>query len=307
MDSSGPFLSGPAFSVGTPRLLDELEIAGEIDSEDMNLFRERGLERYCDDDRPLSEACIATVLLTLEKTSLRPSQIDAIVFANSSSSWTSAEEKDLLGAFAAAGFDRKIILGLHMQACSALNCALRVASDMLRQSTGKNVLVVVFGRAKGPGERVGPATVFSDGAASCVVSSERGPFHILASEALTTPNLASLPFGDARLMTLAYKELCHMARSILAKTHIAPAQLRGVFGSNTNCGSLELIAEAAGVNQRTIYKEDLSKYGHVFACDNLIGLTNFCSTQKVLLGEYFLLLSWSPYVVGASLLCASGE
>ena len=134
-----------------------------------------------------------------------------------------------------------------------------------------------------------------------------GSFQVLASEALTTPSLASLPFGDATLMTLAYKELCNMASSILAKTHVAPAQLRGVFGSNINCGSLELIGEAAGVNQGTVYKDDLSKYGHVFACDNLIGLANFCAHQKVRLGEHFLLLSWSPYVVGASVLCASAE
>ena len=172
--SLGSFLRGFAFTVGKTRRLEELESAGEINSEEMEIFRQRGLERYCDDDRSVPEACIATVLLTLEKSSLAPSQIDAVVFANSSSSWTSTEEKDLLTAFAEAGFDRKTILGLHMQACSALNCALRIATDMLGQSTAENVLVVVFGRAKGPGERLGPATVFSDGAASCVVSSAGG-------------------------------------------------------------------------------------------------------------------------------------
>jgi 3-oxoacyl-[acyl-carrier-protein] synthase-3 len=298
------FLSGAAYSVGASRPIEDLEATGNIDRETGNLLRSRGLQRYCDDQRRPHVACLAAISETLESVSLTASHIEAVVFANSGGPWTSAQEVDLLAGLAKAGFERKYIIGLNMQGCSAFSSALQMAANMFSGSSIKNVLVVVFGYANGPAERLGPATVFSDGAAACVVSAERGTFRILVSRTSTNPCLAGLNTGDPKLLTASYKDLRQLIASVLDQAGVASADLQAVFGSNTNLGSLELVADATGVRDEIVYKRDLSNLGHVFACDNLIGLTNYCRSSNVRAGEHFLLLSWSPYVVGATVLCA---
>jgi 3-oxoacyl-[acyl-carrier-protein] synthase III len=168
----------------------------------------------------------------------------------------------------------------------------------------KNVLVILSGRVKKHHRRLGPldATVFSDGVASCTISSEHGEFEVLASYSRTNTYLASIGSSTFRSAGIAFENLRDVCGRIYAASGLRPEDIRAVIGSNLNLASLHLMAEAAQVDPDQVHADDVARLGHVHACDNLIGLHNYREGRTLRPGDNFILFGWSPHVASASLL-----
>ena len=172
------------------------------------------------------------------------------------------------------------------------------------------MLVILCGRRKAQSRIAAQgATVFSDGAASCVVSSEHGRFEILANESRTNTYLVTVertPQNAARHLEVGLRDLKDVADRVYARVALDPEKIRTLFGTNGSLVYLHLMAQAARLSSNRIYDEDVARLGHVHSCDNLIGLKNFADANRVSAGDHYLLLAWSPYIVSASLLrCVS--
>jgi 3-oxoacyl-[acyl-carrier-protein] synthase III len=303
------FLSHIAYSVGAAQPIETLQ--GQLSTAELESFRQRGLRSYRDDPRSVPQMCVASALGTLRDAGLDPGDVDSLLLVSSNAD-ALVEDDDETALFAAlheAGFERARIIGLTLQACSACGDALRVAGGLVRGGgASRPVLVVVFGQKRT--DRLGPQAnlVFSDGAASCVVSGERGTFEVCASESITNTQLGSMGrAGSIAQFHGGMIELRDVARRVSEDAGVRLDDVRALLGTNAGVGHLHLMAQAAGVPIEKVYEGDVEDYSHLHSCDNLISLKHYSERYRLAAGDVFLLLSWSPHVFSASVLrcCAS--
>jgi 3-oxoacyl-[acyl-carrier-protein] synthase III len=298
------YLSHIGYSVGVQRPVEALQEKESISPEGIETFRQRGLRGYREDTRSVPEMCMASALQTLDTAGLRPEDIDSVLFASSNSD-VLVEDDDETALFAAmreTGFERGRILGLTLQACSAVGDALKVAGALAEEPDASPILVVVFGQKKKT-SRLGPQAnlVFSDGAASCLVSAREGAFKICASEGITNTRLGEMGRGGSIAQFQGgLVELREVTQSVCRAAGVSTDEIRAFFGTNAGVGHLHLMAHAAGVPEGRIYEDDVAGYSHVHSCDNLISLRHYSEKNELAPGDVFLLLSWSPHVVSGA-------
>ena len=303
------FLSGLAYTVGMIKPIDVLAGVDNISPELVNTLKSRGLKNFCEDPRTIPDMCLDSALQTLKATNLSPAQIHAVVFTSSNSDGLIADDDEtaLFAALHTAGFAKTRIIGLTLQACSACGEAFQIACDLINDPA-KRALVIVFGKKKM--NRVGPQanTVFSDGAASCIVSASAGDFEICASESMINIYLGSMGRSGNVAQThgglLDLRELC---RKVYKESGVQAKAVRAFFGTNASLGHLNFMAQAAGVPLNKVYQDDLQEYGHLHSCDNLISLKNYSNKYGLAVNDYLLLTAWSSHVLSASVLRYSGS
>jgi 3-oxoacyl-[acyl-carrier-protein] synthase III len=302
------FISGLAYSVGKIKPIDELAGAENVSVELMNMLKSRGLKHFCEDSRTIPEMCLASTLQTLQSTNLNSSQIAAVVFTSSNSDGL-VEDDDETALFAAlhsAGFVKTRIIGLTLQACSACGEALQIACDLINHPE-KKALVIIFGKKKA--NRLGPQanTIFSDGAASCIVSAGSGDFEICAIESMINTYLGSM----GRALNVAQThggllDLRELSRSVCKKSGVDAKAMRAFFGTNASLGHLNFMAQAAGMPLDKVYQDDVAEFGHLHSCDNLISLKNYLTKHSLNPNDHVMLTAWSSHVVSAAVLKYTG-
>jgi hypothetical protein len=186
--------------------------------------------------------------------------------------------------------------------------ALRLATDLVAgDGRSERVLVLLYGKVL-PGEgRIGwhGETVFSDAAAACVVSrASTDGFEVLASEVLTSPKLLWLRDVGAHKQYLeqCLASLGTVTRNAMRRAGIVLDDVECAFATNGSRSYHNIIASAVGLPVKRVYASDLPLFGHLFSCDGFVGLTNYMSANECSSGACYLLVSWSPYVVAASVL-----
>lgn len=304
MNGTKHFLSGLAYTVGEIRPIDALAGVDSVTVELLNTLKSRGLKNFCEDSRTIPEMCLASALQTLQATNLTPAQIHAVVFTSSNSDGlvTDDDETALFAALHAAGFVKTRIIGLTLQACSACGEAFQIACDLINDPA-KKALVIVFGKKRA--NRVGPQanTVFSDGAASCIVSSGSGDFEICASESMINTYLGSMGRkGNINQTHGGLLDLRELSKRVCEKSGMQPKAMRAFFGTNASLGHLNFMAQAAGMPLEKVYQDDVAQYGHLHSCDNLISLKNYSTKHPLAPNDHMMLTAWSSHVVSASVL-----
>jgi 3-oxoacyl-[acyl-carrier-protein] synthase III len=247
---------------------------------------------------------MASAMQTLQLTNLTPAQIHAVVFTSSNSDGLVADDDEtaLFAALHAAGFAKTRIIGLTLQACSACGEALQIACDLINDPA-KKALVIVFGKKKA--NRLGPQanTIFSDGAASCIVSSGSGEFEICAIESMINTQLGSMGrSGNVAQTHGGLLDLRELSRKVCAKSGVQAKAMRAFFGTNASLGHLNFMAQAAGMPLDKVYEDDVAAYGHLHSCDNLISLKNYSTKHPLAPNDHVMLTAWSSHVVSAAVL-----
>jgi 3-oxoacyl-[acyl-carrier-protein] synthase-3 len=283
MNGANRFLSGLAYSVGRIKSIDALAGTESASTELLDTLKSRGLKNFCEDNRTIPEMCLASALQTLQKTNLTPAQIHAVVFTSSNSDGLVADDDEtaLFTALHGAGFTKTRIIGLTLQACSACGEALQIACDLINDPA-KKALVIVFGKKKA--NRLGPQanTIFSDGAASCIISSDSGEFEICAIESMINTYLGSMGrTGNVAQTHGGLLDLRELSKRVCEKSGVKPKTMRAFFGTNASLGHLNFMAQAAGMPLDKIYEDDVAEYGHLHSCDNLISLKNYSAKHAL--------------------------
>jgi 3-oxoacyl-[acyl-carrier-protein] synthase III len=301
------FLSGIAYSVGIRRDIETLSETDGVSAEILADLKQRGLRQYYEEERSIPVACMSSALDTLKSVSLAPEEIDIILLATSNAHWVNTldEETALFAAFREAGFSRTRLIGVSLQACSAFGESARIAADLIgSENSTTKVLVILFGRKETP-SRLGPAatTVYSDGAASCIVWNEPTGFEIVASESLFNITLGAMGrLGNFDQFVGGVQDLGDICKRVYEKAGTSPENVRTLFCTNGSLVHLRVMANAAKIPIDRVYGEDVARFAHVYSCDNLISLKNYASENKLQPGDQYLLLGWSPHVVSAAIL-----
>ncbi|MGY3621899.1 hypothetical protein [Bradyrhizobium sp. USDA 10063] len=307
MQSGLPKISSICYSVGQIRPIEALVELGIADQNAIESLAARGIQNFCEDSRPAHDMCTSCIGDTLLESGLQPSDIGAVVLGHSMAKWDFKEEQSLLAALASMGFSRTQIFGVSMQACTAANAALDLARLLVSSSSGpKNVLVIVFGKDC-EGNRLAPqaATLFSDGAVSCIVSSDSGALEIIGAASLTDPALATLEWAEPnfpKYLVSGVASLRKVCESVYSQSRISSRDIAAVFATNGSSIYLQMIGSASGVADNHVYRENLPRYAHVYGCDNLIGMRDRMLAQDFKSGEYIISVAWAPNVASACLL-----
>ena len=244
------YLSHVAYSVGAARSIDRLEEDEGLPPELLAAFHQRGLEEYRHNERSLADMCVASAVETLDSAGIGADAVDSILVVSSNAD-AMVEDDDETALFAAlhgAGFTRGRVIGLTLQACSAFADAMRVAGAIAASNDGRPVLVVVFGQ-KQKTSRLGPQEnlVFSDGAASCLVTADGGTFEFLAGESITNTELATMGRGgNIAQFQGGLMELRDVAHRVCEKAGVRVDDMRAFLGTNAGVGHLELMATRRG-------------------------------------------------------------
>jgi len=303
MSATRSYLSGVAYSTGQPIAIDSL--FGPADPQPPIPWSDLGFHAFCEDPRPIPEMWMATVAETFRRTARLPDVIDAVVGVSSP-----AHADVLFDALHSLGIRRAFVLGLTLQECSGASSAIRVATDLIGTGRHRHVLVVQCGKWDRPEHRVDTrrGLVFSDGAASCIVSSAAGAFEILASDVLAETGLTGRSVGRSVNEALnAIKLLRRVIGGALEAANVSIDAVRAVFSTAGNAELLMLAGTAAGLPTTRMYRGGLARRGHVFGCDGLIDLRDFVDERQLDAGDCVLLCSWSSHVVGATVLRYLGE
>jgi 3-oxoacyl-[acyl-carrier-protein] synthase-3 len=306
------FLSGVAYSVGTPQSIESLREIEDISEEVLKDLKERGLRNFYQDSRTIPEMCISTAEETLKLTGLKHEEIDVILLATSNAAWVNTldAETDLFSVFRKSGFVRTRLIGLALQACSAFGEAARIAADLISgQNPAKNVLIILFGRKETP-SRIGPAasTIYSDGAASCIVSANHGSFEICASESVFNIHLGAMGrLGNLDQFVGGVQDITGISKNVLEKAGLQPQDISVLFCTNGSLVHLRVMGNAAKIAPERVYNEDVARFAHVYSCDNLISLKNYSMEKTLAPDSYYLLLGWSPHIVSAAILRYVGD
>lgn len=302
-----PRLSAIAYSIGNIRPVSVLAQQEHAGADVMDALEKNGLRHFCEDERSTPEMCVDSVRQTLARADLRPEDIDAIVVGPSIAAWDLQQDFALLNALHEAGFRKKRIIGLSLQACSVTGAALKIAGDLVKADDGtRNVLVIVFGRGV-KGSRVAPqgTTLFSDGAASCLVTKDGGEFEILANESLVDPLMTTMEWVEEnfpKFMQGGIAGLSDVTKKVYAQTKVSAKEVTVAFGTNGSSMYLNMIGLAASLPGAKVYRTALPKYAHVFGCDNLISLKDYGDETALSKGDNLLFVSWAPYAFSASML-----
>lgn len=304
MNGANRFLSGLAYSVGDIKPIDTLAEGDNANVELLDTLKSRGLKNFCEDTRTIPEMCMASAMQTLRLTNLTPAQIHAVVFTSSNSDGLVADDDEtaLFAALHANGFAKTRIIGLTLQACSACGEALQIACDLI-DDPAKKALVIVFGKKRA--NRLGPQanTIFSDGAASCIVSSGSGEFEICAIESMINTFLGSMGrSGNIAQTHGGLLDLRELSKKVCAKSGVQAKAMRAFFGTNASLGHLNFMAQAAGMPLDRVYEDDVAAYGHLHSCDNLISLKNYSTKHTLAPNDHVMLTAWSSHVVSAAVL-----
>ncbi|MBB5960728.1 3-oxoacyl-[acyl-carrier-protein] synthase-3 [Saccharothrix tamanrassetensis] len=183
-------------------------------------------------------------------------------------------------------------------ACANLTAGWDLASALVRAGTARSVLVVTADRV--PSGTRFPAmstTVFSDGAASCLVTTEpSGPAFAL----LGTATRSWRPDPEAN-------EMAH-ARGILTTTRATVAGLTRPDGithlltPNFGSATRNLLAMAASFPVRRLDPGVAGDVGHCFAADALLNLDHLARNPGPADGDTVLALMSSATTMSAALL-----
>lgn len=304
------YLRSAAFELHERRSLEAIP-AGCAPSEVYHPMQERGFEWFWVEGRGMGTACGLSAAKTLAGAACLPKDVDVVVFARSDDRWSPAEEAELLTTLSKLGINDRPIYGLSLQSCSGASSALRLAADMVAAAAGSvRVLVILFGRADAPEARINLQTgsVFSDGAASCLVTSEPVGLGILAAVSRTNTALACVDWGGpgfAQATRSAFRLLKATLEEVYFASGAVPADIDLIVGTNGSEIHLEMLAEAAGAPSTKLYMNNLRRFGHAYSADNLIGLATSLEEGAVREGEKVLLIGWSPHIASAAILHAT--
>lgn len=297
VDASRPnaWVSGVSYVLGEiteswetiPDLDESLARAGMMSEPDL-----WGWGQYHRTRRAPVDLAVESAQKTLALTGRPASQIDAVLMCSAVFPSGVSEHRATTHHFLTSlGMDATPLLGITLSRCATLVCGMRLADDLIASGRYRTILLVSFDAVTNERERFESFAIFSDGAASCLLTREPMPGYRLvcavqANQA--TAHSSDGPDAGGRLAARANAQL---------KAHqLQPRQLSKVFHDNLFLPIVCIREQMAGFTMDQLYTENISRIGHCFGCDPLINLSNYADTTGISDHALFGVFSGTPGV-----------
>jgi 3-oxoacyl-[acyl-carrier-protein] synthase III len=290
---TGVYLWSFASALGEQILLEDTDDEGVHCH--LAALHEQGL-KYC----LVSECSVAGLAATSSHqtlAALRDAQVDAIVFCTDSAPelTPTSEAWDLLLRL---GLPRTPVTVVGGSGCGNLGPGLSMARSQILLDGLSTVLLVTSDRMRARTRYLDNGqTVMSDGAASCIVSSQPPPGPSFAIRGLASTFRVDIGTVAVRRIMVAratVEAIEDTVRRAAEPSSLTARDFRYLLTGNYGRTPRELLAESAGVPVDRVYCPMLARTGHCFAGDVLVSLGSLAETDKIDDDDHVLLLTASP-------------
>ncbi|WP_167332042.1 hypothetical protein [Nocardia aobensis] len=268
-------MTGMAHITGDPRPIAGIDpIAAEPGL--VNTLHELGLSNYRharDSPIDMAAVCIAE---TLNQSTLPPSAIDIFMLASSTVGFGQIENTELLQLSERFGLTHATPIGVSAAECANFGTALHLARTLVASGEARTILLVTTDACTTPEQRLlrRVNAVVSDGAASCLVTTEPARIEILATATATNQLIRAATNPDA-IAALTRRTLIGLVDDVLLRAKIDRAQIRQVITNNINTEALRFITLSAGLDHNLTYVDNVADFAHVHSADNLLNLQSY--------------------------------
>ena len=295
MSESPVFLHGPQYVLGEhPADHTTIENLSARAAEfkmppDPKLWGWGGIRRT---ERSLEELAVDSGAATLRAAGLDPSQIDALMVCSTripgpSEGHGAFVENILTGI----GLGDIPFYGQTLNRCVNLLASIDVASAFVASGRYRRILVITTDRVTDEADRMTNFALFSDGAASCVVSADEegdDAYRILACA--TAQEAASLEWSNELSSDLSRQ----VNKLLLDPLGMKLDDVSGLMHANIFKPLVVMKERQAGFSAAQIYIDNIPRIGHSFAADPLINLVDRAALGHVLGDHFYMLASSVP-------------
>ncbi|MGV9245847.1 3-oxoacyl-ACP synthase [Streptomyces sp. NPDC003710] len=242
--------------------------------------------------RSTVELAVASGNATLEASGAARASVDGLIVCTSSFPSSVDDHAGFLGAVLnGLGLPGvSFACGMTLNRCNNLLAALHVATSLVRAGSRRRVLVVTADRIADEAARLEKFALFSDGAASCLVSADEGPdgFAVLASASAQDADVLGLRDQiDSRLAVAVNEELERA-------TGIPPEKITALLPANLVRPLVTMKERQAGFTTAQMRTGNIERLGHCFAADPLINLVDLVASGEGEPDGLYLLASSVP-------------
>lgn len=181
--------------------------------------------------------------------------------------------------------------GINLNRCVNLLAGINVARSFVLSGEYRRILVITTDKVADDADRMSQFALFSDGAASCVISAdpegETGYELVGTARAQETASLAWTNQISADLAKVVNERL-------LAEPGLKLGDIEVLAHANLYKPLVVMKERQAGFAMDQLYLDNIERLGHCFAADPLINLVDRMALGHVRPGSYCLLASSVP-------------
>jgi 3-oxoacyl-[acyl-carrier-protein] synthase-3 len=291
-------LCGFAVRRGQPRDLSTLAVP----EAQRQQLRRLGLWRYTWSDRTTLRVQMREAAASaLSATGIEARSIDRVLLATSD--FTQATDRDDLASLALAlGLDQAVPLGVSQGFCTNFSLAFEVGAALIAAGRARRLLLVTADRYWSDEARVlrSNAGLGSDGAAACIMTSDRLPgYELRAIAHAYAPEAATLQSPDrlveyVQTYASGYRSACAHA---LRDAGLASADCRWLVTPSFSGTVLRNLAELAGIDRARLHAADAGAVAHCNSVDQIAALAELSESLEN--GEAVLVTGAGEHLWGA--------
>ena len=269
------FMTGIAHITGDPRPITAIEpIAAEPGLVDT--LHEVGLSAYRharDSPIDMAAACISE---TLDQSQMSAPAIDILMLASSTIGFGQIENTELLRLSECFSLTQATPIGVSAAECANFGTALHLARTLVTAGEARTVLLVTTDACTTPDQRLlrQVNSVVSDGAASCLITTEPARIEILATATATNQLIRAATNPDT-VAALTRRTLISLVDEVLLRANIDRTQIRQVITNNINTEAVRFMTLSAGLDHNLAYLDNVADFAHVHSADNLLNLQSY--------------------------------
>lgn len=227
---------------------------------------------------------------TLRAAAVEPGEVDALVLCSSTFPTDVDAHGELTGAvLSGLGLSAVPVTGVTLNRCANLLTGLQVAATMVAAGRHRTVLVITADRVVDESDRVTDFALFSDGAASCLVTRHA------EGAAESYEWVADTQAGDLAAFGRSNEISADLAKAanqrLFAEAGIGVEEIDGLLHNNIYLPVVTMKEVQAGFAQTQLETSNIARIGHCFAADPLINLVDRQSAGAVREGGLYLLAS----------------
>ncbi|GAA3808483.1 hypothetical protein GCM10022226_30770 [Sphaerisporangium flaviroseum] len=285
------FLTAPHYVLGE---IDEdhTAIAGlQARIEEFRLLPKPGLwgwGRVRRTERTIESMAVESGAATVRAAAIDPSSIDGLVLCSTGfPADTRAHGRFVETIMRGIGLEGADFTGLTLNRCTNLLAAIQVADALVASGRRRHVLVVTTDRAD-EDTRMEKFAIFSDGAASCLVTREPGGHELMSCAA--AHEAGELDWSNEISSDLARQVNERLLEPLGMKLQDVSALMHGnVFKPIVMMKEMQ-----AGFTPEQLYTGNIPRVGHCFAADPIINLVDRTAAGHVRDGCFSMLASSVP-------------
>ncbi len=242
-------------------------------------------------ERDAAELAVEAGRASLERAGADPGDIDDLYLCSTAfPSSLRSQTAHTAAVVRGLGLRRAAVTGISLGRCANLLLALRAACAAVDTGQSRTALVVTADRMEDETRRMENFALFSDGAAACLVTAEQPREGFRFEAAAVAQDLGE---GDPAGQISADLAI-EVNRRLRDATGVGPEDVARVCHNNLYTPLVSLKEAQAGFAPHQLHLDNIGRFGHCFAADPLINLTDLTEAGAIAHGDRCLLASSVP-------------